>query len=60
MPSLQYRHLSSATGGIAFTMRPYLRLGTHAPGAVKGFALVKLLGDHFALGRIRLKTHPLV
>jgi len=28
MPSLQYRHFSSVTGGIAFTIRPYFRLGT--------------------------------
>ena len=28
LPSLQYRHFSSVTGGIAFTIRPYFRLGT--------------------------------
>ena len=27
MPSLQYLHFSSVTGGIAFTIRPSFRLG---------------------------------
>jgi len=27
LPSLQYLHLSSGTGMIDFTMRPYFRLG---------------------------------
>jgi hypothetical protein len=27
MPSLQYLHFSSGTGGTGFTIRPYFRLG---------------------------------
>ena len=27
MPSLQYLHLSSGTGGMSFTIRPYFLLG---------------------------------
>ena len=30
MPSLQYLHFSSGTGGIAFVSLPYLRLGMGA------------------------------
>lgn len=43
IPSLQYLHFSSFTGGMAFTILPYLRLGVRNPRPGKAFGLDKSL-----------------